>query len=482
MSAPELDLLLDDLHRTIAPLPPSSAAVELGKFVEAVHEAFKTALACNPKVGIDAWHSELTAAGAPVHASFYQPLHSIYGSRNLSGHVNADAHLITRERVMRDLGSILELLPSLAERCEVIGKDLVSALWAIQASSWRGLRARSLGDAILMLPGFEGAALDVVASTALPLANAGLAAGIRKAPADKRLRQYLSLIAKIAKEDQTCPLVRLATDLLAGFPDASSLHRWILEDTQLRTVRAGAAGRVNVFRVVVYPGDDGWIVTDAQVVHPAHPHLQRALGHLPIQAPTLNAVATAIVDLFNAAGRVAKDLALPSQSQDYVLQVAVPAEVAEDAWEQLRTHPPKAPIANRFLCLTVEPIESGRLEADLHEPVRAGEDVAVLWEPGGVEELSARAGDFCVLLAGPAAWAPRSHDRPALLWILDEKAAAIVTDHATSEDALQALLPDGHPQPWVEILRRVKELRLAHRTLKVFWTDRRYSPVQATSL
>lgn len=481
MISPELELLLEDLRRTVGPLPPASGAVELGKFVEAVHDAFKVALGCNPKVGIDAWHTELAAAGVPVHPSFYQPLHSIYGSRNLSGHVNPDAHLISRERVMRDLESIAELVPSLVERCESIGKDLVGALWSIQASSWRGLRARSLGDAVVKLPAFEGAPLDLVASAALPLANAGLAAGIQRAPPDKRLRQYLSLLAKVAKEDATCPLVRLAQALSDAFPHPS-LRSWALEDTQLRAVRAGVAGRVNVFRVEVHPDEGGWILTDAQVVHPAHPRIQHALGALPAVAPTREALATAIVELFNAAARVAKELALPSQSQDYVLHVAVPAEVAAEAWEQLKTHPPKPPIASRFLCLTVEPLESGRIEADLHEPVRVGDDIAVLWEPGNAEDLSSRAGDRCVLLAGTAAWEPRSLGRPTLLWALDERAAALVTDHATADEALQALLPDGAPQPWVAVLRRVKELRQAHRTLRVFWTDRRYSPVQATSL
>lgn len=480
MIEPELELLLDELAEVVQTLPPSSASVELGKFVESVHYALATLLEFDRNAGLDVWPRFLAGAGVHVHASFYQQLHPIYGCRNLAGHNNPDAHLVTRERVFRDKEAIAECVISLSERLRAVGRDLAGQVWLEQAVAWRQLRARLLAGAVSSIDDPSGIVLGCVAEAAAPLLAPHVAEGILRAAPGVALRRYISAIGQRASCDDNCALVRLGRTLADRFQHPS-LMSWLAQDAQFRSARSSSNRRANIFRVVVFPdpSSEGWLITDAQVLHPSHPDIDRFLSEIRIEAPTREALAGSIVRLFEQVGRVARGHGIPSDARDYVLHVAVPAEVAAESWEALRAGQFRPGLGAQFLCITVEPIDPCRLTTELSEPLDPKSDVVGVWDAAALKGLARTASDGSVLLVGPAAWCVVEGDRPALFWVMDQRAAALVTDHATSVDAVQALLPDGRPQAWVDVLRRVRELRLADHSLKVFWIDRRLCPVYA---
>lgn len=481
MIPPEVELLIDELSERLVGQHPHLAAVELGRFVESIHEAMRDLFAFGANELVDQWHRHLATVGIEVHPSAYAPLHVIYGRRNMGGHNNADAHTLSQAQVDRGLAEVRDLLPRLCIDLESKGRDLVGQLRQRQQASLHQARATALEAAVVEAGCIEAAldAAEAFVATLEPRVRHGLEA----APPKFRLRRVLALLAKGAAADEGCALRRLAVGVTQRVGDGS-LAAWLRDDAARLASLPRRERRLNVFRVEVFPDPEGegWIIRSAEFLHPAHPAVCQALGSFPQHVPTREALASRVIQAFEAGAAELRARQLAGDASDFVLHLAVPAEHAADPWENMKARGPRPPVATSFLCLTVEPIEDDRVSAELREPVRPGEDVAVLWDPAPPEVYAARAGERRVLLVGPEAWAIRAEDRPALLWALDAKAAALVADHATALEALEALLPGGQPQPWVAVLRRVKELRLAHRSLKVFWTDRRYRPVPAFSL
>jgi hypothetical protein len=481
-----IDLLLWDLkHRVLRPAAPFQQVGELGRFVEAVVLAVKT-LFERSSGQIEQWHVEFQSRGRQVHAQKYAQFVLIYAHRNMGLHENVEAFQISPDDPRTYLRFVQELLPRLAEDFMAIGLDLERELLRQRKTALHLNRAQVLEDAILRALGGNADRVEAevwpVVAGALP---DGFARGVARNPnvAD-RLHRSLLHLAKGAGHDDACPLRRLALHL----SDVVSLEDWLAKDHATLATVAQKPRELPTFRVEVEgaPSGEGWLVTGATIVHPRELRVDEALGPFPVEAASQTALFRCVMRLFDAASDAARNQGWTIRPEQFLLHLAVSAESAMFDWERIKPPGPKPSLAVEFLAVAIDPIDEDFVRVDLDEPLHP-DAVALLWEPLPPTDLVARCFGRATLIAGPPVWRAEIEGRCPVLWVMSQRAAAVLLPHTDPDSACQEVGLDDAGVTWAELVARLGALmRQAGGgqpgAYRIFLTDRRYQPLAAHSL
>ena len=487
------DVILDDLRRRLRRASEAEhQAIELRKFLEAVHIAMSRLLEFDPtKVYIDRWFNEMNRApssggpGLTIHPDKYSPLSIIYRQGNIPAHENEESLLIRPAACREHLRTVETLVPPLVADMRKIGFELEDEILRARSSATHLHRAQRLVDAANAAVSSDRDRLEqevwpIVDEAVLEL-DERKAVGLRKNPhPDKRIqRAVVVILAAGAGATEACPLSRLGAAL--------GLDDWCLEDRATQVMLRQHPRRLNLLRVELEPaGDEEWGPIRRAALYLEDGRRIEIPGRFPIDATSEAGLYRAIKQLVSLAGEaVGTERSTALEPRELVLQIAMPAGVAMRDWESIKPLGPKGTLADAFLAVAIDPLDDDDMRVEMREPLDSTR-IALAWEPDP-ETLRSKYRDHYVLLAGPPAWQSELDGRPPILWAMSQRAGAALLPQAELADAEQAVdLPDlrASSVTWADLVERLGELKRSNAggrrgAYRIFWVDQRYSTLPA---